>query len=73
MIYQKDIENLPRLLDVKAVKKEFFSGQVILNMNAIYDMFHREDFPKIMIGKKLFTPTHLFIQWLDEQAKGTKK
>lgn len=63
-----NINNLPRMLDVKSVKKEFFSGQVNLNINAVYNLFRRDDFPKIVIGKKMFTPTHLFVEWLERQA-----
>jgi hypothetical protein len=63
-----NIDSLPRLLDVKTVKKEFFSGEVNLNLNAVYCLFHRENFPKLIVGKKMFTPTHLFIDWLEKES-----
>jgi len=69
-----DLSNLPRMMDAKTIKKEFFSGKVVLNLAAVYSLFHRDDFPKVVIGKKLFTPTHLFVEWLEkESTKGASK
>jgi hypothetical protein len=65
-----DINNLPRLLDPETIKKEFFSGEGMPNLNtaAVYELFKRKDFPGMKIGRKWFVPTHLFLQWLDKQA-----
>lgn len=65
--------NLPRLLTPALIKQEFFNGKDMPNLNlaAIYKLFHREDFPKIRIGRKLFVPTDLFLQWLEKEALKT--
>ena len=67
--------NLPRMLDPETIKKEFFSGDNMpnLNLNAVYELFHRDDFPSIKIGRKWYIPTHLFLQWLDKQAMNKEK
>lgn len=60
--------DLPRMMDAKTIKKEFFSGEVVLNLTAVYSLFHRDDFPKIKVGKKMFVATHLFLQWLEKEC-----
>ncbi len=66
-------DNLPRLLNPPMIKELFFNGKDMPNLNlpAVYGLFHREDFPKIRIGKKLFTPTNLFLEWLEKEARKT--
>ncbi|HBK67679.1 MAG TPA: hypothetical protein DDZ91_03475 [Firmicutes bacterium] len=69
--------NYPNLKGISNVnpailKERFFNGEdgPNLNLMAIYELFRREDFPTIRIGRKLFAPTHLFIKWWDGQASG---
>jgi hypothetical protein len=69
-----DTNNLPKLLDPEIIKREFFSGNDMPNLNlpAVYALFKRKDFPGMKIGRKWFVPTHKFLEWLDKQA-GTGK
>jgi hypothetical protein len=62
---------LPRLLTPAIIKQEFFNGKDMPNLNlpAVYGLFQREDFPKIRIGRKLFVPTNLFLEWLEKEAQ----
>ena len=60
--------DLPRMMDAKTIKKEFFSGEVKLNLAGVYSLFRRDGFPKILIGKKMFVATHLFLQWLEKEC-----
>ncbi len=62
--------DLPRMLDPETIKQKFFNGddQPNLNLTAIYGLFKRQDFPGMRIGRKLFVPSHLFLEWLDKQA-----
>lgn len=66
-----DSRNLPYLLDPETVKREFFSGDGMPNLNlaAVYKLFRREDFPSFKIGRRFYVPRDLFVSWLNEQAK----
>ena len=66
-----DNRNLPYLLDPETVKKEFFSGEGMPNLNlaAVYKLFRREDFPSFKIGRRFYVPRDLFLDWLNGQAK----
>jgi hypothetical protein len=70
VIKLNNTNDLPRLLDPETIKKKFFCGDHMpnLSINAVYELFHRKDFPSIKIGRKWYVPTHLFLQWLDHQA-----
>ena len=63
-------KGLPRMLDPETIKREFFNGKDMPNLNlpAVYGLFKRQDFPGMKIGRKWFAPTHLFLQWLEQQA-----
>jgi len=65
-------KNLPYLLDPETVKREFFSGEGMPNLNlaAVYRLFKREDCPSLKIGRRIYVPSNLFLEWLDRQAKG---
>ncbi len=67
--------DLPRMLDPETIKREFFNGKDMPNLNlpAVYGLFKRNDFPGMKIGRKWFVPTHLFIEWLEEQARSNGK
>ena len=34
-----------------------------------YQLVKRDDFPKIVIGKRIVIPEHLFIEWVEKQAQ----
>lgn len=63
---KEKIKALPLVLDAKDVE-----GILPVNRTAIYDLFRREDFPKIQIGKRLMIPTHLFFEFLEKEARKT--
>jgi hypothetical protein len=65
-----DTNNLPKLLDPEIIKREFFSGDGMPNLNlpAVYALFKRKDFGGFKIGRKWYIPTHKFLEWLDKQA-----
>ncbi len=65
-----DNRNLPRMLDPEIIKREFFNGEEMPNLNlpAVYGLFKRQDFPGMKIGRRWYVPTHLFLRWLDDQA-----
>lgn len=67
--------NLPYLLDPETVKREFFSGEGMPNLNlaAVYRLFKREDFPSLRVGRRFYVPSNLFLEWLDKQAKGKRE
>lgn len=66
-----DSRNLPYLLDPETVKKEFFSGEGMPNLNlaAVYKLFRQENFPSFRIGRRYYVPRDLFVSWLNEQAE----
>lgn len=70
MIGKTNVNDLPRLLDPEIIKREFFSGKGMPNLNlpAVYALFKREDFPGFKIGRKWFVPSHKFLEWLDKQS-----
>lgn len=63
--------NLPRLMDPETVKREFFNGvtQPKLNLPAVYALFRQDGFPSMRIGRKWYTVTSLFIDWLEKQCR----
>ena len=61
---REKIKELPFLLSAKDLV-----GIVPVNRTAIYDLFKRPDFPKIKIGQRLMTPTHLFFEFLENEAR----
>lgn len=58
------VKNLPFLLSAKDLEEI-----IPVNRTAIYDLFKRPDFPKIKIGQRLMTPTHLFFQFIENEAR----
>jgi hypothetical protein len=60
-----------KLLNPEMIKEEFFNGKNMpcLALPAVYALFKREDFPSLRIGRKWYTPRHLFIKWLEDQAQ----
>jgi len=62
--------DLPRTISPGILKNQFFDGVhgPRLNLVAIYNLFHRDDFPCIKIGRKYFAPKHLFVKWWENQA-----
>lgn len=58
--YEKDI----KMLTVEEVKDILKIGK-----NRTYDIFAREDFPSIAIGRKLVVEEGAFKRWLQEKRK----
>jgi hypothetical protein len=48
--------------------------KVILGVNAnrVLEIFHRSDFPKITLGKRLLVTKTAFLNWLDPQSRTDK-
>lgn len=63
---KEKVKELPLMLSAKDLE-----GILPVNRTAIYELFKREDFPKIQIGKRLMTPTHLFFEFLEDEARKT--
>lgn len=56
-------DQLPLMLraeDVQAVMNIFRAGA--------YQLMHREDFPTILVGRRMLVPRDKFLEWLDRQA-----
>lgn len=50
--------------------KEFLElGMFPGGRNALYNMLHRADFPKIRVGSKYYIPLDGYLRWIDEQSK----
>ena len=50
--------------------KEFReSGMFPGGRNALYNLLHRSDFPKIRVGHKFFIPIDGYLRWIEEQSK----
>ena len=39
-----------------------------IGRNAAYNLVNREDFPKILVGKKIIIPREAFTRWLNDQT-----
>lgn len=56
--------------NIKGYGCEMLSAGDLVNMGfsraIAYQLFHREDFPTVRIGKRLFVRRDRLIQWLDE-------
>ena len=63
--------NDSKLLSPEMVKEEFFNGKNMpcLALPSVYELFKREDFPSLRIGRKWYAPRNLFIKWLEDQAQ----
>jgi hypothetical protein len=64
------MDEIQQMLDVKSLKRKVFNGidQANLNLTAIYELFKRDDFPGIKIGKRLFVTLPAFNAWLNRQG-----
>lgn len=41
-----------------------------VNVNAVYNLSHRRDFPAVRIGNRILIPKENLARWLDAQASG---
>lgn len=57
------LSDLPSVITVDQV-----SAVMGINRGAAYDLAHREDFPKIQIGRRIVIPKDAFSNWLNEEA-----
>lgn len=54
--------------------KEFLeSGMFPGGRNALYNMLHRADFPKIRVGSKYYIPIEGYFRWIEEQSKPAER
>lgn len=56
-------EQLPLMLNAEDIKD-------VMNISraGVYQLMHREDFPKIIIGKRIVVPRDKFLEWLENSA-----
>ena len=56
-------EQLPLMLNAEDIKD-------VMNISraGAYQLMHREDFPKIIIGKRIVVPRDKFLEWLENNA-----
>jgi predicted DNA-binding transcriptional regulator AlpA len=56
-------EQLPLMLNAEDIKD-------VMNISraGAYQLMHREDFPKIIIGKRIVVPRDKFLEWLENSA-----
>ena len=56
-------EQLPLMLNAEEIKD-------VMNISraGAYQLMHREDFPKIIIGKRIVVPRDKFLEWLENSA-----
>lgn len=57
-------EQLPLMLNAEDIKE-------VMNISraGAYQLMHREDFPKIIIGKRIVVPRDKFLEWLENSAE----
>ncbi len=67
--------DLPYQMGPVELQKYIFNGVdgPKLNLPNIYYLFRQEGFPSYKIGRKHYTVTHLFLEWLDNQALSRTK
>ncbi|MFW6025561.1 MAG: helix-turn-helix domain-containing protein [Candidatus Woesearchaeota archaeon] len=53
----------PLLLNAKDLKRI-----LRVNMNHVYSLFHRDNFPNIKLGKRYVIEKNTFRKWLNNQA-----
>ena len=58
-------EDLPLMLNAEDI-------QAVMNISraGAYQLMHREDFPVIMIGKRMIVPRDKFLEWVQQSTKG---
>lgn len=58
-------EDLPLMLNAEDI-------QAVMNISraGAYQLMHREDFPVIMIGKRMVVPRDKFLEWVQQSTKG---
>ena len=57
-------EDLPLMLNAEDI-------QAVMNISraGAYQLMHREDFPVIMIGKRMVVPRDKFLEWVQQSTK----
>ena len=57
-------EDLPLMLNAEDI-------QAVMNISraGAYQLMHREDFPVIMIGKRIVVPRDKFLEWVQQSTK----
>lgn len=57
-------EDLPLMLNAEDI-------QTVMNISraGAYQLMHREDFPVIMIGKRMVVPRDKFLEWVQQSTK----
>lgn len=40
-----------------------------IGKNAAYNLFNREDFPTIRVGRRMLVTREAFLRWLDDQSE----
>ena len=56
-------EQLPLMLNAEDI-------QAVMNISRAmaYQLMHREDFPTIVIGKRMVVPRDKFLEWLEDSV-----
>jgi excisionase family DNA binding protein len=62
-----DIQELPAVLTCKQL-------QVVLRLSRTktYELVHRQDFPKLFVGRTIRIPKAAFSAWLERQVRGSE-
>ena len=57
-------------MDTQDYTTEHRKGQAVMNISRAmaYQLMHREDFPTIVIGKRMVVPRDKFLEWLEESV-----
>ena len=64
MSIYKSFDDLPLMLNAEDIK-------VVMNISraGAYHLMHREDFPTIMVGKRLLVPREEFLCWMNQHTR----
>lgn len=62
-----DINNLPKLLKPKDIKKYFKIGK-----DKLYELLKDRTFPSVKVGRYYYVLEDEFIEWLNKQTKKSK-
>ena len=64
MSIYKSFNDVPLMLNAEDIK-------VIMNISraGAYQLMHREDFPTIMVGKRLLVPRDEFLRWMNQHTR----
>ncbi len=60
-------------MDKQLMSASEFSEYTGFPINKVYELMHRDDFPVVQLGRRMFVSMKGFDRWIDEQVSKRKK